>query len=69
MLYQVPNTNRYSDSNEWRLLLFDGFEGHLTAEVIDFCLEHHIIVFCLPAHISHKTQPLDTSVFGPLNTK
>lgn len=61
--------NGFSTSNDWRLLVFDGFEGHLSSEVIDFCEDHNIIAFCLPAHTSHKTQPLDTAVFGPLNRK
>jgi len=51
------------------MLIFDGFQSHLSSELIDFCIEHKIIVFCLPAHTSPKTQPLDVSVFGPLNTK
>jgi hypothetical protein len=51
------------------MLVFNGFEGHLSWQVIDYCINHHIIAFCLPAHTSHKTQPLNVAVFGPLGRK
>lgn len=51
------------------MLLYDGFDSHLICPVIDYCLDHKTIPFCLPAHTSHKTQPLDKSVFPPLGKK
>lgn len=49
------------------MLIFDGFEGHLKPAVINYAIDNHhdIILFCLPVHTSHKTQPLDVGVFGP----
>src|SRR5438270_6340002 len=49
------------------MLIYDGFKAHLDYEVIDFLLSHHIIAFCLPAHSSHRIQPLDVSVFSSLS--
>jgi hypothetical protein len=34
----------------------------------EFCFENNIILCKLPSHTSHKTQPCDVSVFGPLKT-
>lgn len=33
-----------------------------------YCFEHKIILCRLGSHTSHKTQPLDVTVFGPLKT-
>lgn len=51
------------------MITYDGFDSHLTSPVIDYCLEHKIIPFCLPAHTSHETQPLHKGVFPPLSKK
>jgi hypothetical protein len=51
-----------------RILICDGFGTHETLEIIEFCLENDIILCRLPSHTSHKTQPCDVSVFGPLKT-
>jgi hypothetical protein len=37
--------------------------------VIDFCIDHKIIAFCLPAHISHRTQVLYAAVYSPLASR
>lgn len=51
-----------------RVLICDGFGTHETLEVLEFCLENNIILCRLPSHTSHKTQPCDVAVFGPLKT-
>jgi hypothetical protein len=51
-----------------RILICDGFGTHETLGIIEFCLENNIILCRLPSHTSHKTQPCDVSVFGPLKT-
>ncbi|SLM40197.1 HTH CenpB-type DNA-binding domain [Lasallia pustulata] len=60
-----PET-RPTTPEKWRLLLFDGHASHLTGRAIDFCLEHKIVCFCLPAHATHLVQPLDVGVFAVL---
>lgn len=37
--------------------------------MIKLALEHDIHLFCLPPHTTHKLQPLDVGVFGPLQRK
>jgi DDE superfamily endonuclease len=36
--------------------------------VLQFCHENNIILCRLPSHTSHKLQPCDVAVFGPLKT-
>lgn len=51
-----------------RILISDGFETHESHDVLKFCLENNIIPCRLPSHTSHKLQPCDVSVFGPVKT-
>jgi hypothetical protein len=51
-----------------RLLIMDGFGAHESLEVLQFCHENSIILCRLPSHTSHKLQPCDVAVFGPLKT-
>ena len=47
-------------------LLLDGHSSHYQPELIHFAKDHDIFLFCLPPHTTHESQPLDTTVFGPL---
>lgn len=51
-----------------RILISDGFETHESLDVLKFCFESNIVPCRLPSHTSHKLQPCDVSVFGPLKT-
>ncbi|EUC27044.1 hypothetical protein COCCADRAFT_112719, partial [Bipolaris zeicola 26-R-13] len=53
---------------DWRLLLLDGHGSHVTPSFIDYCDAHRILLAVLPPHSSHRLQPLDVAVFGPLAT-
>lgn len=33
---------------------------------MEFAREEEVVIFCLPPHTTQDSQPLDTSVFGPL---
>ena len=48
------------------LLLLDGHSSHYQSELVSFAREYGIILFCLPPHTTHDSQPLDASVFKPL---
>ena len=50
------------------LLLLDGHSSHYNPSVISKAAEEKVIIFCLPPHSSHETQPLDKGPFGPLKT-
>ena len=49
-----------------RVLICDGFRSQETLEILQFCLEHHVLLCRLPSYTSHKLQPFDIGVFGPL---
>ena len=48
------------------LLLLDNHESHLGIQMINYAKENGVIMLSFPPHCSHKLQPLDRSVFGPL---
>ena len=64
-----PTASKATSRTRFRMLLFDGHSSHVTWEFLLYCLQHRIIPFCLPAHTTHKLQPLDVAVFSPLKRK
>nr|XP_042911567.1 MFS-type transporter clz9-like [Parasteatoda tepidariorum] len=48
------------------LLLLDNHDSHLYIPSIKFCQDNGIILLSFPPHCSHRLQPLDVSVYGPL---
>ena len=49
----------------WLLLVIDGFGSHSTIPFLKLATENQIVLFRLPAHSTHLTQPLDVGVFQP----
>ena len=49
-----------------RLLILDGHESHHSVEFEEYCQNNDIITLCMPAHSSHRLQPLDVSYFSVL---
>ena len=49
-----------------RVLICDGFGTHEILEVLEFCFKNNITLCRLPFYTSHKLQPCEISVFGPL---
>ena len=47
----------------YRLLVLDGYNSHVSPKFDRFCLDHQIVVLCMPAHLSHLLQPLDVGCF------
>ena len=50
------------------LLIMDNHESHLSLQSLEYAKENHVCMMTLPPHTSHKTQPLERSVFGPMKT-
>jgi hypothetical protein len=69
-LYWVRNAfdpqTRDRAAGKPRILISDGFGTHESLEVLEFCYRNNIILCRLPSHTSHKLQPCDVGVFGPL---
>ncbi|XP_065642819.1 uncharacterized protein LOC136074429 [Hydra vulgaris] len=48
------------------LLLLDSHESHISVKGLELAIQHGITMISFPPHCSHKLQPLDRTVFGPL---
>ena len=48
------------------LLLLENHCSHLAIVVLDYCKDNGVVLLSFPPHCSHKLQPLDRTVFGPL---
>lgn len=48
------------------LLTLDNHSSHISIDALDFCKTHGIVMLSFSPHCSHKLQPLDRTVFGPL---
>jgi hypothetical protein len=49
-----------------RLLVVDGHSSHVNMKFLDTCNTLRIVVLVLPPHATHRLQPLDVGLFGPL---
>ena len=47
------------------LVLYDGHRSHISLTLTEWAKAHNVVLFVLPPHTSHLTQPLDVGVFGP----
>ena len=56
----------YAPPSRPLLLLIDGHMSHFSPTFVNRAAEEEVVVFCLPPHSTHKTQPLNKGVFGPL---
>jgi len=64
---QFENSKAKEPANQKpRVLIWDGFGTHETLEILEFCFANNIILCRIPSHTSHKLQPCDIAVFGPL---
>ena len=62
-----PQTHERANGKP-RVLICDGFGTHESLEILQYCLANQIILCRLPSHTSHKLQPCDIAVFGPLKS-
>jgi hypothetical protein len=59
-----PKVNRV-----FRPLLLNGFTGHTSSDIQNYCIAFDIKLGFQPPHSIHLFQPLDISVFGPMKKK
>jgi hypothetical protein len=48
------------------LLILDNHSSHISIEAIEVARDNGVVMLTLPPHCSHKLQPLDVAVYGPL---
>ena len=52
---------------DYRMLILDGHGSHINMQFLNWCHEHRILVAVFLPHSTHRLQPLDVSLFGPLS--
>ena len=62
----IPQLNDLREPGELALLIFDGHSSHDSDEADQLAKENNIHFAQLPSHTTHKLQPLDVGVFGPM---
>lgn len=51
------------------LVLMDNHDTHSSLELIMYCRENGLVLLTFPPHTTHRLQPLDVCVFGPLKAR
>ena len=64
-LQHFINHTKHRRNGAWLLLIIDGFGSHATIPFFELATANNIVLFCLPAHSTHLTQPLDVGDFQP----
>jgi len=64
--FDKHTSSRLSSCDDYCLLLCDGHDSHISAELCAYCLRNRIVLALLPPHSSHLLQPLDVGIFSPL---
>jgi len=59
---------QYSHSSDDKpvLLILDNHESHISIDAIELCKDSGVVLLTIPPHSSHRLQPLDVAVYGPL---
>jgi len=58
--------NKLESAEEYHLLLCDGHDSHISAELVSYCINYRIILILIVSHSLHLLQPLNVAVFAPL---
>ena len=58
---------KYCGPERPQLLILDGHASHESLGLLMKAMEENVHILALPPHTTHFLQPLDRSVFGPLN--
>lgn len=61
-----PQTRKLADPDKPRVLICDGLGTHETLKIQEFRIANDIHLCRIPSRTSHKLQPCDISIFGPL---
>ena len=64
--WQATREHTAPDKRIYRMLLLDGFAGHVSFFLIKYYLVYDIVLGFFPAHATHLLQPLDVGVFQPM---
>jgi hypothetical protein len=48
------------------LLILDNHVSHRSLDVLEYASQNNLVILSVPPHCTHKLQPLDVAVYGPL---
>ena len=51
-----------------QLLIVDNHKSHRAYDVLEYASQNHVIMLSVPPHTTHRLQPLDRTVYGPMST-
>lgn len=51
----------------WHMLIVDGHSSYVVYPIVEYELDHNIVIYCLPPYSTHLMQPLDVVCFAPLS--
>ena len=60
----LEETRDLRKRGQYLLLILDGYSAHIQFNTLSLFRQNRVIVVALPAHSSHRLQPLDVSVFS-----
>ena len=49
-------------------MILDNHSSHCSLQAVELCRKEGVVLLTLPPHCSHRLQPLDRSINGPLKT-
>jgi hypothetical protein len=61
--HYIKHSDADSDAIEWKLMLMNNHDSHVTSEFIALINENHIRFFSLIPHLKHCMQSLNEGVF------
>ncbi|XP_043230068.1 MFS-type transporter clz9-like [Amphibalanus amphitrite] len=66
----LPHVVRHTKARQDNpiLLLLDNHASHVSLEAVRFCQANGIHLLTFPPHCSHRLQPLDVAVYGPMKS-
>jgi hypothetical protein len=51
------------------LLVLDNHKFHMYFKALDFAMENNVLFLSFTPHMTHKMQPLDVALYGPLKIR
>jgi len=56
---------RRNNEREEHLLIVDQCSSHSSLRILEYAEQHSVLLYALPPHTTHYTQPVDVGLFGP----
>ncbi|PQM43479.1 hypothetical protein VC83_09606 [Pseudogymnoascus destructans] len=61
----LEHFSEHTPSEETKVLLLDSHVSHTSDDFVIMAVNHNIIIYTFPSHLTHILQPLDVWIFQP----